>query len=261
MVPHIVLLSDFGTADGYAAVMRGAILSRDPSLTVHDGAHNIRSFSVSSAGYVLHTVLTTFPPGTIVVCVVDPGVGTDRTVIIGKMDNRVVVLPDNGIVSIPNALASEAEYWSIHPDVLSQLRAAQPAYSNTFDGRDVMAPLGALIATGGVQSVAGSKVTPRIVETDLPHTVSDTSPLTGTIVHIDHFGNAISSIRLGEQRVGGNVRVRDARLPIHATFGDAREGEPLAYWGSFGFLEIGVREGSAEEYLGLSIGAPVTLEP
>lgn len=262
MTPHIVLLSDFGTADGYAAVMRGVILSHDASLSVHDGAHNIRTFSVSSAGYVLHTVLTNFPEGTIAVCVVDPGVGTERSVIIAQVDHRVVVLPDNGIMTIPHTLAHEADYWSIQPDVLARLRSMQPEYSSTFDGRDVMAPLGARIATDGIASVTGAPVTPQLVEEHVPTVISEsTGPVTGTIIHIDHFGNAISSIRLDGPAVAGNVRVKDARLPIHATFGDAREGEPLAYWGSFGFLEVGVREGSAEEDLGLSIGADLVLVP
>jgi S-adenosylmethionine hydrolase len=257
----VVLLSDFGTRDGYAAVMRGVILSYDHELVVHDAAHGIRPFSTSSAGYVLHTVLRAFPEGTVFVCVVDPGVGTERNVLLAEVDGRTVVLPDNGTITIAHELADAASYRRVHASVLDELRRQKPAYSSTFDGRDLFAPLGARVAAGGLDSVAGEPATPELVKAHKPVRLECTpgTRLPGTILHLDHFGNAITSLWSGGE-CRGTIVVEDARLPIHTTFSDAREGEPLAYVGSYGFLEIAVREGSAEEDLGLTTGSTVRLE-
>ena len=220
MLPHVVLLSDFGTADGYAAVMRGVILSFNPELTVHDAAHLIKPFSVSSAGYVLHTVVTAFPQGTVFACVVDPGVGTQRGAILGEMDGRVVIAPDNGTLTIPDALVPASRYHAVRPDLLAELRSLKPPYSSTFDGRDLFAPLAARVATHGIDAAAGAATAPIRISAHVPVVVDAVppTPVTGTVIHIDRFGNAISSLHLRGAPVKGTVLVKDARLPIHATF-------------------------------------------
>jgi S-adenosyl-L-methionine hydrolase (adenosine-forming) len=289
MSPPIVLLSDFGTTDGYAAAMRGAILSYDPTLTVHDASHNIRSFSIPSAAYVLHTVLAAFPAGTIFVCVVDPGVGGVRRELIAEIDGRIVVAPDNGLITLASSMAQSVHFYRASDQVLAELLAIHPPHSRTFDGRDLFAPLSARISANGLQAVTGEllragegsanggmpETPPSVVLMDSLKPVTtdpaagqgrsestDVAPIEGAIMHLDSFGNAITTIRLpadaDQPPAGGGVLCAGKHFPMQSAFSDVQTGVPLSYWGSYGFLELAVSQGSAQASFGLDPGMTVS---
>ena len=267
----VVLLSDFGTSDGYAAVMRGVILSYNPSLAVHDATHQIRQFSIRSASYVLHTLLSEFPVDTVFVCVVDPGVGSDRRELIARIDGRIVVAPDNGLITLASLMAETREFHRAKPSILAELRAAKRPYSQTFDGRDLFAPLGARIATLGLGPVVDATSDYVLDETlrpvPLPESSDDITQsgreVAAQIIHIDSFGNAITSLRRegASGEIPGTALCGGHAFPMHGSFSGTSRGDALSYWGSYGFLELAVREGSAEADFGLEPGMTVTFTP
>jgi S-adenosylmethionine hydrolase len=262
-----VLLSDFGTANGYAAIMRGVVLSYDPTLRVYDAAHDIRQFSITSAAYVLFTVITAFPPETVFVCVVDPGVGGTRREVIAAVDRRFVIAPDNGLLTLCAATAAEFLPMRARDEVLDELSRAKPPNSNTFDGRDLFSPLGARLAAHGLEAVAGETCDP--IERDELRPVpafpdARRAHVAAQVIHVDSFGNAITNVRLpgelGRPAPLGRARCNGQEYPVCHAFSDRAPGDPLAYWGSFGFLELAVSTGSAHDAYGLDIGMPVTLD-
>lgn len=273
MNPYLVLLSDFGYDDSYAAVMRGAVVTYNPDISVTDATHGIPAHSIPSASYVLHTVLTAYPRGTVFVCVVDPGVGSERRELVAEIDGKVVVAPDNGLVTLASQLAGEVRYYRVRDAILEELRAEKRLAATTFDGRDLFSPVGARIAVHGIEPIC-REILDREAATGNVELRADLAPVVlepgwtdvaGGVIHLDHFGNAITSIHLPDSLEGkptsdaGTVRVGRMELPVSSSYSEVEPGEPLAYWGSFGFLEIAIREGSAADRLKLSHGSPVRL--
>jgi S-adenosylmethionine hydrolase len=157
-------------------------------------------------------------------------------------------------------------------DLLEQIRLEKPAWANTFDGRDVFSPLAALASAEGLVRVRGAEMKDPVLMDDVRcHTDTEEQTLTGKIMHIDHFGNCISSIHYEDARAlyGGDgpadaearVRLENALeiAGIRSTYSDVEPGQAVAYWGSVGFLEIAVRTGHAGSQLGIQRGDEVTV--
>ena len=240
----VTLLTDFGTADGYVAEMKGVLLTGAPDTTLIDIAHDLPPQDVDAGRLALARYWKRFPEGTIHVAVVDPGVGSGRSALAVESQRRYLVGPDNGVLS-PALLA---------PGVRVVRLAIPGGTSNTFHGRDVFAPAAIHLALGQSFDALGPPITdPVIRRTPEAHRAADGS-VVGQVVTIDRFGNAITNL-LGVR--GGAVVVAGRAIPVRRVYADVAPGEPLALAGSSGLLEIAVRDGSAAALLGIVRGAPV----
>ena len=255
--PLVTLLTDFGVSDGYVAAMKGAILTVCPGATLVDISHNVPAHNVRHAAFVLGTTFPFFPAGTVHVCVIDPGVGGARRAIAVQAAGQRFVAPDNGLLTAVLALGHyqavelvEARFW----------RTATP--SATFHGRDIFAPVGAHLAAGATLMDVGAPVENlQRLDSPAPIRCSD-GRLLGHIAHIDRFGNAITDIPATWLGSDGEMacKVGGAIVPVSSlSYVSVPRGSLLALVGSHGFLEIAVREGSAEGTLGVRVGAPVTV--
>jgi S-adenosylmethionine hydrolase len=244
MRPLITLLTDFGTADGYVAEMKGVLLSLAPDATVVDLSHDIPPQDIELARLTVARYWRRFPEGTVHVAVVDPGVGTSRRCVAVESDRRFLVGPDNGILS-PALLLSGARAAAL---------AVPPSASRTFHGRDVFAPVAAALAQGTPLDSLGAPLDAPVVRRTREAVRRDDGAVVGEVIAIDRFGNAITNL-LGAR--SGVVAAGGRPVPIRGTYADVALGAPVAISGSSGLLEIAVREGSAAATLGLTRGAPV----
>lgn len=272
----LTLTTDFGTADGYVGTMKGVILSIAPQVQPVDLSHAIPAHDVRAAAYVLYAAAPFFPEDTVHLVVVDPGVGTERRALAFRTDRAVFVGPDNGLFTY---LLMEVDRWQAVE--LNDAAYHLERVSATFHGRDVFAPAAAHLAAGVPLEELGAPVTDPLF---LPPPRLDVGweEIAGQVLHVDRFGNLITSI--GRLHGAGrelkltpafqaqsvprasfppgrvHVEIAGTRLSgIHRTYGAVEAGRPLALVGSGGFLEIGVREGSAAEHLTARRGDPVTV--
>ena len=245
----VTLLTDFGTCDGYVAQIKGAILSHAPAASIIDVSHDIVPQDVTHARFVLGRYWRRFPPGTVHLVVVDPGVGTARAALAVEADHRVLLGPDNGVLSA--ALGVDGA----RAVALAVPRGASP----TFHGRDVFAPAVAAITMGTPITQLGVPVDAPLC-LRWPEPVSDErGRLTGEVIVIDRFGNAITNLP-GPSRPA-RVSLDATELPVCRVYADVEPGQPLALTGSSGCVEIAVREGSAARRFGLRRGTRVVLIP
>lgn len=253
--PVITLTTDFGQADGYVAAMKGVIFSICPQAQVVDISHGVQPQAVQEAAYLLAFAAPYFPPGTVHVAVVDPGVGTQRRAVAVHCGRALYVAPDNGVLHL--ALEQDPAREAVE---LLEPRFHRPEVSATFHGRDIFAPAAAHLACGADLHEMG----PAIAATDLcplPLARAEkegASRWQARVLHIDRFGNLITNLRAGDAAApltltAGGVRIEG----LSRTFADVAVGELLAYAGSGGYLEIAVRQGSAAERLGMEAGDPV----
>lgn len=271
--PLLVFTTDFGLADSYAGVMKGVALSINPALSFVDLTHQVAPQNVSQGAFVLGVSYRYFPADAIHVAVVDPGVGTNRRPILLQTPHGSFVAPDNGLLSrvlsayligppdhptmaeLPPAVRAfhltNADYW-LHP------------VSNTFHGRDVFTPVAAHLSLGVAPEALGEP-TAELAWLPLapPHFTAE--GVGGEIIYCDVYGNLISNIpsSLLEGRQIGEVRIRGRAIQtLSATFLDigdsASPPELIALFGSHGYLEVAVPNGSAARLLSAGPGEPVT---
>lgn len=247
----ITLLTDFGVADPYVAMMKGVILSINPKARLVDITHEIPAGAVFPAARMLRETYRFFPPGTIHLGVVDPGVGSDRKPIAAEAGGHGFVGPDNGLFY--PILQEAAETRITH---LKETRFFLPAVTSTFHGRDVFAPVAAYFSLGIDPDQMGIPMTnPEPMPIPAPRLEEDS--LHGQVIHVDHFGNLISNI--GSEALyrflgSSNPSIRLGKVTIrrlsHA-YSDVDEGQLLAYINSSNLLEVAVNRGRASEYMGL----------
>jgi S-adenosylmethionine hydrolase len=243
-VTVISLLSDFGTADGYVAEMKGTILNAAPDVALVDISHDIPPHDIETARLAVARYWHRFPAGSIHVVVVDPGVGTGRAAIAVRSEGRFLVGPDNGVLS-PALLRPSAQCMTLPVPA-----DAAP----TFHGRDVFAPAAAALARGvAFESLGAPHHEPVIRRTPEPVREPD-GWLRGEVITVDRFGNAVTNLMC---RQAGEVRIGDRVVPVGRTYADARSGDPIALVGSSGLLEVAVRDGSAADVLALRRGSVV----
>ncbi|MDH5678778.1 MAG: SAM-dependent chlorinase/fluorinase [Nitrospinota bacterium] len=188
----VTLTTDFGLSDGYTGVMKGVMLSIAPSLSIVDVTHDIRPQAIVQAAFILGAAYPNFPLGSIHVCVVDPGVGSQRKPLAIHAGGRFFLGPDNGVFT---------RVFLRHPDFvaheITNKEYMAPKVSFTFHGRDVFAPAAAHLASGAALESFGPKVasTERVKAEDASLLSPDV--IKGAIVHIDHYGNAVTNIDIG----------------------------------------------------------------
>ncbi len=244
MRPIITLLTDFGTADGYVAEMKGVLFSLAPDTEIVDLSHDIPPHDVELARLTVARYWRRFPLGTVHLVLVDPGVGTARACLAVESEARYLVGPDNGVLS-PALLLPGARVVAL-PVPLAAAR--------TFHGRDVFAPAAAALAMGQVLDALGVAVDAPVVRRTKEAVRREDGAVVGEVIAIDRFGNAITNL-LGAR--SGVVAAAGRPIPIRGTYADVAPGAPVAISGSTGLLEIAVREGSAAASLGLVRGAAV----
>lgn len=246
--PAITLLTDFGTADGYVAEVKGVLAAQAPGVPLLDMTHDVPSHDVEHARLTLARYWRRFPRGTVHLVVVDPGVGTSRAAIAVECDGQHLVGPDNGVLS-PALFALDATV--IQLDISA---SAAP----TFHARDVFAPAAAALACGAPLHTLGEPW-PEPVRLRTPAPVRLASgAVQGMVLTIDRFGNVITNI---VARHAGTVSVAGQRLRIVRTYGDALPGEMVALIGSSGLLEIAIRNADAATTWGITRGQAVLLMP
>jgi S-adenosyl-L-methionine hydrolase (adenosine-forming) len=248
----ITLLTDFGLSDPYVGIMKGVILSIHPEARLVDISHEIYPGAVRQAAILLEETYPFFPPGTIHLTVVDPGVGSGRRPIGLKAMDQVFVGPDNGVFS---ALLRARDRCSVVH--LTEEMFFLPSLSHTFHGRDIFAPVAAHLARGVDLPEMGPPVNdPGCL--DLPTVLINEQYLRGEVTRLDRFGNIITNIpaHTFESWMAGNrILVTVGRLSLETigrTFSDVAQGRAVALVGSSGHLEIAVNLGRASDRLGVS---------
>ncbi|MBE7559688.1 SAM-dependent chlorinase/fluorinase [bacterium] len=258
--PIITLLTDFGWSDNYVGVMKGVILSLCPEARLVDLTHGIPPQDVAAGAFLLERSVGWFPPRTVHLAVVDPGVGTKRRGLVALAGGQLFVAPDNGLLTHILAAHPQAEVFAIENSSLLPVKR-----SRTFHGRDVFAPIAAQLAVGLPPVSVGARAH-EPVRLTLPACRREGRALLGCIVYVDHFGNLVSNVSgdaldaLGPPdrlRVSVAGRVVTRVMPHYEAVG---VGESLAVVGGFDRLEISTRNGNAAESLGLSVGADVRVE-
>ena len=240
----ITLLTDFGTADGYVAEMKGVLLTSAPAVQVVDLSHDVAPHDVDAARLAVARYWRRFPPGTIHLVVVDPGVGSERQAVAVLSEGRFLVGPDNGVLS-PALLLPTARAVSLPVPA-----DAAP----TFHGRDVFAPAAAALARGAPLDSLGQPLDDPVIRRTPEAVREDDGWLRGEVIVIDRFGNAVTNL-FGIH--GAEVQIGSREIPLCRTYADVTAGEPVALLGSSGLIEIAVRDGSAATTLGLTRGTIV----
>ena len=255
----ITLLTDFGIKDPYVGIMKGVVLGLNPNATIVDLTHQIEPGVIAQAAHVMGESFSFFPPSTIHVAVVDPGVGTNRKPILVKSRNHFFVGPDNGLFW--PIIKADSKVFMVH---LKNEKFFLPHISRTFHGRDIFAPVAGHLSLGTDPLKMGEHM-------ENPVSIPDTTPtrkgdtLFGRAVRIDHFGNVITNIRrkdlvrfLGSRQMV--IRVEKERIEgVKGTYADGAKGRLLALFGSTDHLEIAVNSGRADRHLNLDAthGLPV----
>jgi len=256
--PIITLLTDFGLHDTYVASMKGVILKICPDARLVDISHLVPPQDVRAGAFLLASVASDFPSGTIHLAVIDPGVGTERRGLAIEADSHFFVGPDNGLLSRVLRPASAWEAFSLEDPAYWQ-----PTVSKTFHGRDVFAPVAAHLARGLPPRALGPPCTPQSASWADAAEVGE--EILGEIIHIDHFGNAVTNVSrevFERFALRSRVKIKVGGCTISTiaeTYGDMDTAEVMALIGSHGYLEIAINQGSATLSCRLHRGDPVTV--
>lgn len=254
----IVLLTDFGLEDEYVGTMKGVITGINPKAQIFDLCHNVAPQDIFEGAYILYSSYKYFPPKTVFVVVVDPGVGSERRIICLRTKSHTFLAPNNGILGL--VLTKERPTFLVD---VSNKKYFLPEVSATFHGRDIFAPVAAHLSLGLNPSKLGERLE-KIKEIALPRPMQlPGGILRGEVIHVDRFGNLITNINHG--LVSGipeilSITVGDNKIyRLSRSYQDGRPGDLLALFGSSGHLEIAINQGSAKERLNVSRGEKVTI--
>ena len=251
----ITLTTDFGTRDWFVGTMKGVILKLAPRATLVDITHEIAPGDIPSAAFALAQAAPFFPSGTVHLAVVDPGVGSNRQPVAIQARHHQFVGPDNGVLALA---ATQEKVQAVHRLTNTQLFLAQ--VSQTFHGRDLFAPAAAHLSQGLPIARLGPRA--RTFQKLPWPEAGRTLPMTGQVIYIDRFGNAITN--LGNEALTQKpkrLRASGKRtLPIGSHYQSVKPGRPVGVPGSTGYLEIAVNGGDAAQLLGLRVGSKVILE-
>jgi len=258
--PIITLTTDFGTNDHLVGSMKGVILNINPAARIVDINHSVAPFDILDGALSLANAYSYFPPRTIHVIVVDPGVGTERRPILVSGEKQFFVAPDNGVLSpiyereACTVRHVTAEHYFLNP------------ISPTFHGRDIFAPTAGWLSKA-FQTEAFGEVVKDFVRFTMPKAKSAGQAVKGVVLRVDAFGNLMTNLTAEDMppdvldggaiklAVNGKQVVKFAR-----TFASGGQGEPIAYLGSAGYVEIAVNRGSAARTLGANRGSEVTID-
>ncbi|UCD16308.1 MAG: SAM-dependent chlorinase/fluorinase [Candidatus Zixiibacteriota bacterium] len=244
--PNVTLTTDLGLEDNYVGIVKGVITALNHRAHIIDISHTVPPFAVTAGRYLLETAYRSFPPGTVHVAVVDPGVGTARDAVVIETDDYFFVGPDNGLFSF----LAKGDISGV--TAITRRKYLAREITPTFHGRDIFAPVAGFLTLGIAPAEFGP---PRKSLVDLPsaRTRMKNGDFIGGVIYIDHFGNLVTSLQ-GELLPAADllVFVNDIQVGrLRKTFGSVPVGRPVCYVNSFGYVEIAVREGSAARHFGV----------
>ncbi len=259
--PIITLTTDYGTSDHYVGAMKGVILNINPEATVVDISHSVLAHDILDGALTIGQANKYFPPRTIHMVVVDPGVGTSRRPILVAGDTHYFVAPDNGVLS---AVYDQSE--SIHAWHITAEHYFLNPVSATFHGRDIFAPTAAWLSKTWQTASFGDEIT-DFVRFAIPKPKANGNAIKCIVLRVDHFGNLITNLKPEDAPA---LFTADAKFTIRvgtgiiqrmvATFSEGTAGEAVALVGSSGYLEISVNKGNAARALGVARGSEVVVE-
>ena len=257
--PVITLTTDFGMSSPYVAQMKGVILSVNPEIVIVDVSHQVAPQDVRQAALILDEISPRFPDGTAHVCVVDPGVGTDRKIVFVQLATQFFIAPDNGVLSRVVRRGSPCRTLA-----LTYCGLWRHPVSNTFHGRDIMAPVAAHFVSGAAPESFGAPID-QLHWLDWPEPQVRGQEIRGCVLYADSFGNLITNIR--HDLVESLGSARDLRIQcsgaticgVVRTYGQADTGSLVALIGSSGQLEIAVVQGNAAQHLNIAGNQEVIL--
>lgn len=263
MANLVALYTDFGINDPYVGQLKGAVKTTNPGAELIDLTHDSSVFDVSAASYLLAKSTRTLPLGTVVVAIVDPGVGSERAALAVRTGaGRFYVAPDNGLLTEVLAREGLADARLVQNKNLFLPGEA----SSTFHGRDIFAPVAAHLAAGIPLESVGPKAEkilrlPRNTATVMPNLAK------GLVLFIDHYGNILTNIPGSElaklktgQLLNLTIKGKPVPVPFLRTYAEAPDDRPFALINSDGEFEIAVSKGSAAKKLGVAPGDPVVLK-
>jgi S-adenosyl-L-methionine hydrolase (adenosine-forming) len=254
----ITLTTDFGLRDPFVGIMKGVILSINPEAKLVDLTHQVEPFDVMDGALALAQSYPFFPPGTIHVVVVDPGVGSERRPILVATPTHHFVGPDNGVFSL--VFDREPSFRVRH--ITAECYFREPV-SQTFHGRDVFAPVAAWLSKGLALDTVGGLITDYVrVAVAKPERVSP-SVIRGEVLRVDKFGNLITNFGPAHLPEQGSLRflVNKSRVTrLVSSYAEGRGNGVIAIVGSAGFIEIAAYQASAAEVLGAGKGTEIILE-
>lgn len=259
--PIITLTTDYGTNDHLVGAMKGVILSINPEVMLVDITHGVIPHDILDGALTIGQAFRYYPPKTVHLVVVDPGVGTPRRPILVAADQHYLVGPDNGVFSAVYDQTEALYVWNL----TSEHYFRQPV-SNTFHGRDIFAPVTAWLTKSWQSSAFGEPIT-DFVRFSLPKPKTEGQTIKGVILRVDHFGNLITNLTAENAPA---IFTPDGKFTIRAgngsvtkivpTFAGGAAGEAVGIIGSSGYLEISVNRGNAARTLGAMRGAEITVE-
>ena len=256
----ITLLTDFGLRDHFVAAMKGVMLDLNPTLNLVDISHLVPPQDIRTGAYLLGLAYDCFPSGTIHLVVVDPGVGTDRRVLVATAGGHYFVAPDNGILSYVHKNNEDFHAYEVTAD-----HYYRKPVSNTFHGRDIFAPVAAWISRDvPLQQLGNELEEPVLMEIPMPARVKE-GLIQAAIMAVDHYGNLVTNLTPGHlpefdpakplpfKILAGNKQI----TTYHKNYGEAKQGEIFIIEGSTRYIEISMRGTSAAAALGLKAGNPI----
>jgi S-adenosylmethionine hydrolase len=254
-MPRIVTLTtDFGTGSGYVAELKGRLLHARAATTLVDIAHDLPPHDIRAAAWLVGQACFAFPPDTLHIVVVDPGVGTARRLVWARVGEQEFLCPDNGVLghALRQAPLTEAHSLSVAATA-----------SATFHGRDVLAPAAVRLLDGASPDTLGPPLA-SLTSIAWPEPRETPEGIEGEVIHIDTFGNLVTNLpatlwpRL--EAAGGLVVGPHRVTTLVRTYGDAAPGTAVALVGSQGFIEAAVVEGRAADWLSAHVGTSVGID-
>jgi S-adenosyl-L-methionine hydrolase (adenosine-forming) len=259
-VPSIITLTtDFGRDSAYVGALKGVILRINPAAAIVDISHGISPQNVTEGAFVLGEAARWFPPDSIHVAVVDPGVGTERRIVYARVGEQQYICPDNGLLSYVCRRESPTSVFEV-----TNRSLFMPHDSNTFHGRDIMAPVATHLSLGLPVEQLGAR-RDSLTLFDWNRAERRDRAVVGKILFADSFGNLITNIGCGDlpcdvATASMIVETQKQQLVgIKQTYGECAHAMPVALVGSSGWLELAVANGSAAAQLGLPIGSTVSV--
>lgn len=255
----ITVTTDFGHKGPFAAIMKGVVLGRFPDARIVDLAHDIPAQWPPEAGFWVSRSYQWFPAGTVHVAIVDPGVGTERDILLAACNGHLFMAPDNGLLAQLFEHCTAPRIYRLDNGKLAELGLS--VHSATFHGRDIFAPLAADLAAGRVAIEDLGTATDSWIPGWIDDPVVSPGRVSGIIITMDAFGNLISNIdaELLADFDEPVANIAGRQIPMLTTYGRARPGDYLALINSFDVVEVAKAEGSAAEGLGSTRGAPLVI--
>jgi hypothetical protein len=256
----ITLTTDYGTDDHLVGTLKGVILKINPEVTIVDVTHHVTPFDLLDGALAIGAAYAYFPPKTVHVVIVDPGVGTERRPLLVSGQNQYFIAPDNGVLS----LIYEREQNIVVRHANAEHYYLQPL-SKTFHGRDVFAPVAAWLTKGWQTASMGDEIQ-DYKRLALPRPKAGAEGLKGLVLKIDSFGNLVTNFRAedlpADVQNGAALKLQVGTQAVSRlvdTFARGNASEPVAYFGSSGYLEVAINKGNASRALSVGRGAPVIL--